>query len=140
VLTAIADRGADAMAAAAVDARSSLAALVALRPQGGAAVHADLAVVGALLGDRERAVRLTRSVLGPLAEPTPRNVDLVDTLEAYFACGERKAGAAARLGVHEKTVAHRLRRAEELLGATVSARRAALETAVVLHRLVVRSG
>ncbi|MSW51960.1 MAG: hypothetical protein F2817_13865, partial [Actinobacteria bacterium] len=139
-VTAVVRGGVDAMAAAGPDVRAGLAALASLHPDGAVAAHADVAVLGALLQDRGRAERLVHAVLGPLAEPTRRNLDLCDTLAAYFAAGDRKAGTAAVLGIHEKTVAHRLRRAEELLGTPVDARRAALEIALVLHRVVVRSG
>lgn len=132
--------GAGELAGAAADLREALAALRRIRPEGGTTTHADLALIAALLADDARARRLVAAVLGPLAEPTPRNLDLCDTLQAYFAAGERKTGAAALLGVHEKTIAHRLRRAEELLGTTVAARRAALESALLVHRAVVRPG
>ncbi|MDO9406974.1 PucR family transcriptional regulator [Patulibacter sp.] len=140
VVTAVVPGGVGAMSAVAPDVRASLAALVRLHPGGAVAAHADVAMLGVLLEDRTRAERLVHAVLGPLAEPTQRNLDLCDTLAAYFAAGERKAGTAAVLGIHEKTVAHRLRRAEELLGTPLGPRRAALETALVLHRVVVRSG
>lgn len=139
-VTAVVRGGVDAMAATAPDVRASLSALVVLHPHGTVAAHADVAMLGLLLRDRAGAERLVHAVLGPLAEPTPRNLDLCDTLAAYFAAGDRKAGTAAVLGIHEKTVAHRLHRAEEILGTPLDARRAALETALVLHRVVVRSG
>ncbi len=59
-----------------------------------------------------------------------RSVTLRETLQAYFAAEQQASAAAARLGVHEHTVAYRLRTIEERLGQPVTARRAELETAL----------
>jgi hypothetical protein len=46
--------------------------------------------------------------------------------------GHNAAATAAALGVHEQTVAKRLRAAEDRLGHTISSRHAALEIALRL--------
>ena len=59
---------------------------------------------------------------------------LRETLEAYFAAEYNAASAAARLGVHQQTVANRLRAVEERLGQpSVGARRLELEMALRLR-------
>lgn len=63
-----------------------------------------------------------------------RAARLRETLEAYFATGHNAAAAAARLGVHEQTIAQRLRTVEERVGRSVSERRAELEVALRLRR------
>jgi hypothetical protein len=63
-----------------------------------------------------------------------RSARLRETLRAWFACGQNAAATAALLGVHEQTVAHRLRAVEERTGRTVATRRAELETALRLRR------
>jgi DNA-binding PucR family transcriptional regulator len=63
----------------------------------------------------------------------PRSRRLRETLLAYFAAGHNAAATAAALGVHEQTIAHRLRAVEERAGRPVAARRAELETALRLR-------
>jgi DNA-binding PucR family transcriptional regulator len=58
---------------------------------------------------------------------------LRETLDAYFAAGQNAAASAAALGVHEQTVAHRLRAIEERTARGVAARRAELEVALRLR-------
>jgi hypothetical protein len=57
-----------------------------------------------------------------------------ETLAAYFAVEHNAASAAAILGVHQQTVANRLRAAEERLGYSIGARRVELELALRLRR------
>jgi len=75
---------------------------------------------------------LVTVVLGPLAESSPEAERLRTTLRVYFACHESKASASVRLGIHEKTVAYRLRRATELLGGPIERRRVELEAALLI--------
>jgi hypothetical protein len=87
------------------------------------------------LGDQRTAWDLARAELGPLAGDEGRNGRLRETLEAWFAARESVALAATKLGVAPRTVSYRLRRAEELLGQPIAARRAELEAALRLRRL-----
>jgi hypothetical protein len=56
-----------------------------------------------------------------------------ETIAAYFAAEHNAASAAATLGIHQQTVANRLRAAEEQLGHPVGARRVELELALRLR-------
>jgi hypothetical protein len=73
--------------------------------------------------------------LGPLAGEDVGTTRLRETLRAYFQSSQNASATAALLGIHERTVANRLRRIEERLGRVVNARRAELETALRLHAL-----
>jgi PucR-like helix-turn-helix protein/diguanylate cyclase with GGDEF domain len=58
------------------------------------------------------------AMLAPLVDAADR--DLLPTLEAYLEHESSAASTAAALGVHRNTVAHRIRRAEELLGVSLA--------------------
>jgi DNA-binding PucR family transcriptional regulator len=62
-----------------------------------------------------------------------------ETLEAYFAAEHNAASAGAALGVHQQTVANRLRAAEERLGGAIGPRRVELEVALRLKACLDRS-
>lgn len=61
-----------------------------------------------------------------------RSVRLRATLRAYFVHDQNATATAAALGVHEQTVAKRLRAVEQRTGRAVATRRAELETALRL--------
>lgn len=65
-----------------------------------------------------------------------RGEALRETLRAYFISGQRATSAASVLGVHERTVANRIRAIEEHLRRPVSSRSSELETALRLERLL----
>lgn len=68
----------------------------------------------------EESVRSSANVLRylvSLAEQLATESGLVATLEAWFACGQRRRQAAEALGVHPNTLDYRLERIETLLGA-----------------------
>lgn len=104
-----------------------------LRRCEGVTMHHDVALLAVLCADTERARALASAELGPLAADAEGAERLRETLAAYLACGESQLAAAARLGVHVKTVAYRLRQAEGLLGRRIGERRAELEAALLLH-------
>ncbi|WP_354701952.1 helix-turn-helix domain-containing protein [Paraconexibacter sp. AEG42_29] len=116
--------------------REALGVLQRTHPGGHAAEHADVALVGTLLSDQPRAHRFLRAVLGELADDTARSRQLRETLRAYDQAGGRKSGAAAILGLHEKTVAYRLRNAEASLGGPERAYRADVNAALLLHSVL----
>lgn len=95
----------------------------------------DVRLEALLLDDGDRAQTFVRSVLGPLATADERHVRLRETIAAWLEAGTH-VGAAALLEVHEHTVRNRLRTAEELLGAPLSARRTELAVALRLHRVL----
>lgn len=85
------------------------------------------------LHDEEAARAFAREELGPLAGGERRDAVLRDTLAAWFAAEHRAAGAAALLGVHERTVTYRLRTIEDRLGHPILARRTELDAALRLY-------
>lgn len=105
---------------------------------GGPAVttYRSVALASALCADVDVAQRFSRTELGPLDAPTPAAERLRMTLAAYFDEGNSPVRAARRLGVHEKTVVYRVRRAEALLGHPVAGRRAELELALRVRSLL----
>ncbi len=96
---------------------------------------ADVALEALAVGGEDVAWEFVRSEIGALTDPGRRTSLLRDTLSEYFAA-RGAAAAAKRLDVSERTVTYRLRHAEEILGRPLSVRRAELETALRLHRLL----
>jgi hypothetical protein len=96
---------------------------------------ADVALEALAVGGEDVAWEFVRAEMGALTDPGRRPLLLRETLSEYFAA-RSAAAAAERLGVSERTVTYRLRHAEEILGRPLSIRRAELETALRLHRLL----
>jgi hypothetical protein len=96
---------------------------------------ADVQLEALLLADRARARAFVDSALGPLAGDDKRTVKLRDTVAAWLETGSQVC-TAALLQIHENTARYRLRQAEELLGATLPARRTELAVALRLHRVL----
>jgi sugar diacid utilization regulator len=100
------------------EARRCLDAITALGGAGGAASASDLGFVGILLSNNHDIHGFIDSVLEPVLNyDRQRSAELARTLEVYFAVGSRPTHAAERLHVHPNTVARRLERIKELLGA-----------------------
>ena len=99
----------------------------------------EIALEALALGDGERAEEFVDRELAGLAGEDPRSRRLRETLEAYFESGHNAAAAAAALGVHEQTVAQRLRAVEARTGRPVATRRAELEVALRLRRYLLDS-
>jgi PucR C-terminal helix-turn-helix domain/GGDEF-like domain len=99
--------------------------------------YGDLALEALALCDEQDARDFVAHELGPLLHAGKRGQVLLATLEAYFVAAGNAVSAGAALGVHDRTVANRLRAVEELLGpGAVVTRRAELETALRLQRLL----
>jgi hypothetical protein len=99
--------------------------------------YGDVALEALAAQDTTRAREFVAHELGPLLSDGPRERRLLATLEAYFLASHNASSAAARLGVHERTVANRLRAIETRLGGRpVDTRRAELEVALRVHRLL----
>jgi hypothetical protein len=96
---------------------------------------ADVALEALAVGGEGVAREFVNAEIGALADSGRRTSLLRDTLSEYFAA-HGAAAAAQRLGVSERTVTYRLRHAEAILGRPLSVRRAELETALRLHRLL----
>lgn len=95
----------------------------------------DVALESLAAGDPDRAAVFVSRELRGIDGDDARSRRLRRTLRAYFAAGQNASSAAATLGVHEHTVAYRLRTIEAALGRPVTARRAELETALRLFEL-----
>lgn len=95
----------------------------------------DVALETLAAGDEGRAAVFVARELRGIDGTDARSRRLRATLRAYFAAGQNASSAAAMLGVHEHTVAYRLRTVEAALGRPVNARRAELETALRLFEL-----
>jgi hypothetical protein len=95
--------------------------------------YRDVALEALAFGGEDIALDFARAELGRLAEGSRRIAILRETVQEYFAQGSSTAATARTLGIAERTVTYRLRRAEELIGRPVSERRADLETALRLH-------
>ncbi len=102
---------------------------------GGCVRFAERGLEALLLGDLDEARRFVARELGPLASDTESIRRIVATVLAFLDEGASFARAARRLGVHENTVAYRVRRAEELLGRRVAERRLELHVALRLAAL-----
>jgi hypothetical protein len=108
---------------------------VALRTEDHVTFYDDVALEALALRSEEIAQEFTRAELGSLDGDDPRFHELRDTLRAYYDASHNKSAAAATLGVHERTVARRLREIEELTGRHIDARRPELELALRVRTL-----
>ena len=116
------------------EARRTASALVALGRTGSGGSAADLGFAGLIVGSDPEVRDYVRSVLGPLLDyDGQRGADLVRTAEAYFQAGSSPRHAATALHVHVNTVAQRLHRIGELLGADWQDPRRALQIQLALH-------
>lgn len=87
-----------------------------VRASGGTVTHyADVAAIALASTDHEQARRFVAAQLGPLAADTPRARRLATTLETYLEERSSPRRTALRLGIHENTVAARIRAAEDRL-------------------------
>jgi sugar diacid utilization regulator len=110
-------KGIAAIVTAYAEARSCLAALVALGRRGEGATAEDLGFVGLLLGSGSDAEAYVESVIGPVCRyDRTRNSRLIATLEAYFRTGASLTRTSNELHVHVNTVTQRLDRVTRLLG------------------------
>lgn len=96
------------------------ARVIRARPSGrartGLTRYEDVALEALLTADRDHARRFAQRHLGGLAAAGEQAPELARTLRAYLDSGCSYARAGRALGIHENTVAYRLRRALELLG------------------------
>ena len=103
----------------------------------GPLVEADeLVVYRVLLRDREAIDDLVRSLLGPLEQARGGAGPLLETLDAYYACGAVATDTARRLHLSVRAVTYRLARVRQLLGVDPAdpAQRFALQAAVLAAR------
>jgi hypothetical protein len=94
--------------------------------------YRDVSMLALMLQDQEMARAFVAEELGDIAEEDERAEVLRQTLSAYFAAGQNATSAAAMLGVHDRTVAYRIRSIEDRFGEPVVARRGELTVALRL--------
>lgn len=108
--------------------------LRALGREGDVATTEDLGFSGLLLGQSRDVPGFVQVTLGPLLEyDAKRGTLLVDTLRAYFAAGGNLSRAKEDLHIHVNTVAQRLERIGQLIGADWQQPDRALELQLALH-------
>jgi hypothetical protein len=101
--------------------------------------YRDVALIALGLDDEAMSRSLVDVYLGALDDGDKRTPVLRDTLRAYFAAEQNASSAAAALGVHKNTVAYRLSTIEQRLRYPINSRRAELETALKLERVLCES-
>ncbi len=106
---------------------------VAQRLDLGVAFYADVAIEALASSNRQEARSFIAHELRGIDDDTTVSMRIRETILAYFAAEQNAASAAAALGIHQQTVANRLRAAEERLGHPVVSRRVELETALRLR-------
>jgi PucR C-terminal helix-turn-helix domain/GGDEF-like domain len=114
-------------------ARAALA--VAVRRSATGVRYADVALLAAAMQDELTTTSLHQLYLAPLEEDRDRGGVLRETLRAYVSTHGNVTSAAAALAVDRRTVANRLRVAEERIGRTLDQSVSDLEIALQLDRL-----
>jgi hypothetical protein len=99
---------------------------------GTATSYRSVELVSLLASDLDRARRFVRNELGPLADQSDSAARLRSTLLGFLANGCSHVRAAPELHMHQNTVYNHVRRAEELLGGSVTERRVELQAALIL--------
>jgi PucR C-terminal helix-turn-helix domain/GGDEF-like domain len=116
--------------------QAGTARLVATRRPQPVTLYEDVALEGLTLGNELWAREFVADVLTGLDGDDTRSQQLRATLHAYFDAEQNASATAAALGVHEATVSRHLHQIEERTGHRVNQRRAELETALRLTRLI----
>ncbi len=96
----------------------------------------SVALDALLTHDLDEAKRFVHYEIGPLMDDSDASRRLAATLEIFLHEESSFVRAARRLGIHENTVAYRVRRAEELLGRRATDRQLELRAALRLAHFV----
>jgi DNA-binding PucR family transcriptional regulator len=115
-------------------------ATLGCRSNGSVVRFCDVSLAALLTGDLEQARRFVAAELGPLDGDSDGSRRLAATLKVFLEEGASFVRAARRLGVHENTVAYRVRRAGEVLGHGVEQRQLELRVALQLAELLRKAG
>jgi hypothetical protein len=115
--------------------QAKAAMVVALRIPKSPVHYAEVALLTSIFHDHLLSTSLRQLYLEPLERERDGGGTARETLRAYFATERNVSSAAAALGVSRRTVANRLRSAEEHLGRPVSTCAAEIEIALKLHDL-----
>lgn len=109
--------------------------LLARNPEGAPiATYDELEIASLAAQDEQRAGEFVARTLGPLAEETPSNARLRETLRIFLEEAENAPRTAARLHTHRNTILQRVARATDLLGHPPRERRLAVALALELRR------
>jgi hypothetical protein len=110
--------------------QAALACNVAARLHADVCRYDDVTIEAAALSDETASRMFVERELGPLASLGERNHRLRATLDAYLVAGHNPAPADHQLQGMDRTVAHRLRICEDILGRPIRSRAAELQTAL----------
>lgn len=102
--------------------------------------YPDAVLLGLLAQDEALARRFVTGELGALVQENDSARRVAATLKVFLEEGSSNVRAARRLGVHENTVAYRVRRAEGLLGRPIDDRRLELRAALLLFDVLRPAG
>ncbi len=102
------------------------------RRPGSVTRYEDAVLIGLLSQDTDVARRFVSGELGALIDESDSVRRVTATLKVFLEEGSSNVRAARRLGVHENTIAYRVKRAEALLGRPVDDRRLELRAALLL--------
>jgi DNA-binding PucR family transcriptional regulator len=102
--------------------------------------YRDVALTALLTQDLDQAQAFAQDVLGELADDSDSARRLAATLRVFLDEHGSHARTARRLGVHENTVAYRLKKVAEKLGRGLDEARLETWTALVLHDVLRRAG
>jgi DNA-binding PucR family transcriptional regulator len=116
--------------------QAGAAHVVATRRPQPLTLYEDVALEALALRDELSAREFAADALRGINGDDARSAGLRDTLSAYFKAGQNASSTAAALRVHEATIARRLSEVEKRTGQRVNQRRAELETALRLRRLL----
>lgn len=106
------------------------------RRAGTVVAYRDVALAALASTDLDHARQFVAAELGPLAADDDHTLRLAATLRVYLEEQSSPRRAAERLGVHENTIANRIRAAQELLEEPIEARVPELLVALRLAPLV----
>ena len=98
--------------------------------------YSDVALESLALHDVDEARRFVERELGPLVADDAAARRMGATIRVFLEESSSFVRAARRLGVHENTVAYRVRRAEELMGRPLAGRRLEVSMALRLADLL----
>jgi sugar diacid utilization regulator len=96
--------------------------------------YEEVALLALLTSDFEQAKIFSRRLLGPLATKEPATERLAETLLTVLQAGGSPRHAAHQLGVHENTVAKRLRAIDEMIGPVAAHSPAEMMAALLIAR------
>ena len=106
------------------------------RPPGTISRYARVALTAIATADLEQARIFVARELQGLAGTDDLTARLTATLRTYLDEHSSRSRTARRLGIHENTVAYRIKQAEEILGRGVDQRTLELRVALALANLV----